>query len=116
MWGLPAAITEFLTTLPPEVGIRKMTSRSNWMPVDGDCVVSGQISGLVKVGRLPGFSLSSLLFGFGLLILNESWKIASTNLLVGPGLASFSVIFLLLSKRLLGHVSPSLSKLPPGWS
>jgi hypothetical protein len=41
VWGLPAAITEFLTTLPPEVGIRKMTSRSIWMPVDGDRVVSG---------------------------------------------------------------------------
>jgi hypothetical protein len=52
VWGLSAAITEFLPTLPPEVGIHKMTSRSIWMPVDGDCVVSGQISGSATVGQI----------------------------------------------------------------
>ena len=65
---------------------------------------------------LPGFSLSSLLFDFGLLILNESWKIAKAILPGSPGLANFSSTFLLLSKHLLGHVSPSLSKLIRGRS
>jgi hypothetical protein len=52
------------------------------MPVDGDRVVSGQISGSVKVGLTTWiFSLVSLLFDFGILILNESWEIARTNTL-----------------------------------
>jgi hypothetical protein len=80
VWGLPAAITDFLSTLPSEVGIHKMTRSLDWMPVDGDCVVSGQISGSAEAGLVPGFSLSSLLFDFVFLILNETLKIARTNL------------------------------------
>ncbi len=41
-----------------------MTRSLDWMPVDGDCVVSGQISGSAKAGLVSGFSLSSLLFDF----------------------------------------------------
>jgi hypothetical protein len=78
--GLPAAITEFLTTLPSEVEIQTVASRSIWMPVDGDSVVSGQISGLAKVGRSTWIFSFVAAFRFGLPILNESWKIARTNL------------------------------------
>jgi hypothetical protein len=55
VWWPAAAISEFLTTLPSEVGTQRMMNRLNWMPVAGDCVVSGQIFGPAKVGRLPGF-------------------------------------------------------------
>jgi hypothetical protein len=49
VWGLAAAITEFLNNLTARGRVPK--ERSIWMPVDGDCVVSGQISGPAEVGR-----------------------------------------------------------------
>jgi hypothetical protein len=48
VWGLAAAITEFLALTARG---RVPKERSIWMPVDGDCVVSGQISGPAEVGR-----------------------------------------------------------------
>ena len=78
VWGLAAAITEFLNNLTARGRVPK--ERSIWMPVDGDCVVSGQISGPAEVGRFTWIFSFVSAFDFGFLILNESWKIARTNL------------------------------------